>query len=298
METYLHLEFGAPLTGLEKLGETVGLPNFNGPITNDDYIGNQTSHFQEYFGSQIVLRRLCANAHNTLNTSMGANSSIAFPGFGTFSGSSSDNWATVKQLAAQLDQWRGMLPEQLRWQDDQMTAFADPSSRHDFASAYPSIFSADLDTAPMSYPYAADIQVALLRTRYYYIKYLIYRPCIFKAMHHPGSMTSEDADGAAECLKASLKWPIALSPPCTNKRLVPLTFFWSQNMFGVLILLHISQQHPMLLRIRSTLCGQQFDVDATETVNLYLDWLRDMKKIDSTANLCWTMIRLLYRLDD
>ncbi|KAH7170815.1 hypothetical protein EDB81DRAFT_180685 [Dactylonectria macrodidyma] len=298
METYLHMEFGAPLTGLEKLGETVGLPEFNGPITNDDYIGNQTSHFQDYFGSQIVLRRLCANSHNTLNTSMGASSPIAFPGFGSFSGSSSGNLATVKQLAAQLDQWRGMLPAQLRWQDDQMTAFADPSSHHDFASAYPSIFSTDLDTAPMSYPYAADIQVALLRSRYYYTKYLIYRPCVFKALHHPGSMTSDDADGAAECLKASLKWPIALSPPCTNKRLVPLTFFWSQNLFGILILLHISQQHPMLLRIRSTLCGQNFDVDATETANLYLDWLRDMKKIDSTANSCWTMIRLLYRLDD
>ncbi|KAF7544531.1 hypothetical protein G7Z17_g9877 [Cylindrodendrum hubeiense] len=300
METYLHMEFGLPMTGLEKMGDAVGLPDFSGPITNDDYIGNQTSYFQEHFASQIVLRQLSTNFHNTLNNSFGVSSSLPFPGFGSFSGISSDNnSATVKQLAAQLDQWRGMLPGHLRWQDDQMMLFTDPSQ--DGFTAYSShqdMFQANLDTPPATYPYAADIQVALLRTRYYYNKYLIYRPCLFKAIHHPESLTREDAEGAAECLKASLKWPITLSPPCTNKRLVPMAFFWSQNIFGILILLHLSQQHPMLLRIRSTLCGQRIDVDVTETVNLYLDWLRDMKKIDSTANWCWTVIRLLYCLDD
>lgn len=197
-----------------------------------------------------------------------------------------------------------MLPAALRWQDDQSMMFPDPS-QDAFGSVYGGqglqtgdMFSADLDTPPTSYPYAADIQVALLRTRYYYNKYLIYRPFVFKALHHPEGLTRDDAEGAAECLKASLKWPIALSPPCTNKRLVPVTFFWSQNLCGILVLLHLSTQHPMLNRIRSSFCGQRFDVDATETVNLYVDWLRDMKKIDSTAKRCWSIIRLLYGLDD
>ncbi|CAM1506707.1 Fc.00g063480.m01.CDS01 [Cosmosporella sp. VM-42] len=305
METCLHMEFELPLTGLEKLEDSIGLPDFGGPITDDDYIANQTTHFQEHFASQIVLRRLSVSFHSTLSNSFGTSSSLPFPGFGSFGGSPGNgSSSTMKHLAAQLDQWRGMLPGYLRWQDDQSMMFPDPS--HDafnpvyggqgLQNAY--MFASDLDTPPTSYPYAADIQVALLRTRYYYNKYLIHRPFVFKALHHPESLTREDAEGAAECLKASLKWPIALSPPCTNKRLVPVTFFWSQNLFGILVLLHLSQQHPMLLRIRSSFCGQRFDVDATETVNLYVDWLRDMKKIDSTAKWCWGIIRLLYRLDD
>ncbi|KAJ3470605.1 hypothetical protein MRS44_000704 [Fusarium solani] len=307
METCFHMEFGLPLTGLEKLDDGIGLPDFSGPITDDDYIGNQATHFQEHFASQIVLRRLSASFHSTLSKAFGMSSALPLPGFGSFTGSSSSGSpALMKQLDAQLDQWRGMLPGHLRWQDslNQSMGFSDPS--HDaFGAVYTGqplqstyMFTPDLDAPPASYPYAADIQVALLRTRYYYNKYLIYRPCVFKALHYPESLTREDAEGAAECLKASLKWPIALSPPCTNKRLVPTAFFWSQNLFGILILLHLSQQHPMLLRIRSSLCGQRFDVEATESVNAYLDWLRDMKKIDSTANWCWNIIRLIYRLDD
>lgn len=199
-----------------------------------------------------------------------------------------------------------MLPGHLRWHDDPMTAYSDHSqdpfatmfhgNSQNMQSTY--MFPPGLDSSPARYSYAGEIHVALLRTRYYYNKYLIYRPCVFKALHHPDALTREDAEGAAECLKASLRWPIALPPPCANKRLVPMTFFWSQNFFGILILLQLSQQHPMLRRIRSSLCGQRFDADATETVSLYLDWLRDMKKIDSTANWCWTVIRLIYHLDD
>lgn len=305
METCFHMEFGLPLTGLDKFEETIGLPDFNGPVTDEDYISNQATHFQENFAAQIVLRRLSANVHSVLNKTFGPDVSMSFPGFGHFNGTSSPGSATVmKQLDAQLDQWRGMLPMHLRWQDNQDMTFSDPSQGN-FNDVYagqslPSsyMFTSDLDTQPATYPFAADIHVALLRTRYSYNKYLIYRPCIYKVLHHPESLTQEDAEGAAECLKASLKWPIALSPTCTNKRLIPMTFFWSQNLFGVLVLLHLSQQHPIMLRIRSSLCGQRFDVEASQTVTTYLDWLRDMKKIDSTANWCWNIIRLIYRLDD
>lgn len=62
-----HMEFGLPLTGLEKLDDGIGLPDFSGPITDDDYIGNQATHFQEHFASQIVLRRLSASFHSTLS---------------------------------------------------------------------------------------------------------------------------------------------------------------------------------------------------------------------------------------
>ena len=60
------MELGLPLTGLQKLEEVVGFPDFGGNYTQDDYLGNQASHFQEHFASQIVLQRLSKEFHDTL----------------------------------------------------------------------------------------------------------------------------------------------------------------------------------------------------------------------------------------
>jgi hypothetical protein len=85
----------------------------------------------------------------------------------------------------------------------------------------PLMFTTDLDAPPPRYPYVLDVQVALLRSRYYYTKYLIHRPFVYKALHHPDAMAHADALGVATCLRAALKWPVAMSPTCRNKRLVP-----------------------------------------------------------------------------
>ncbi len=61
-----NLELGLPLTGLDKLEEVVGVPDFSGAYSQDDYLANQTSHFQEHFASQIALRRLSMEFHNLL----------------------------------------------------------------------------------------------------------------------------------------------------------------------------------------------------------------------------------------
>ena len=66
------------------------------------------------------------------------------------------------------------------------------------------LFTSDLDSEPVQYPYAYDVQVALLRaTRYYCAKYMVYRPFVYKALHFPEQMTQEDAEGVAECLRVS-----------------------------------------------------------------------------------------------
>jgi hypothetical protein len=198
-----------------------------------------------------------------------------------------------------------MLPAPLRWQPDQPAAFPPPLQAvfavpavmfPPGASTY--MFSTDLDSAPVSYPYALDVQVALLRTRYYHAKYLIYRPFIYKALHAPESMTRDDAEGVGECLRACLKWPITMSPTCTHKRLVPCLFLWTQNLLGVLILLHMSRAVPILARIRETLCGERFEVEASETVGLYLDWLRDLRSIDRAARWAWQIVRGIYQVEE
>ncbi|KAL2153870.1 hypothetical protein VTH82DRAFT_2546 [Thermothelomyces myriococcoides] len=159
------------------------------------------------------------------------------------------------------------------------------------------MFTTDLDAAPSHLPYILDIQVALLRSRYYYTKYLIHRPFIYKALHHPDTMSHDDAVGAAECLKSGLKWPIAMSPPCRKKRLIPCSFFFTQNFFGILVLLHMSSTVPILRRIRSTLCGERFELDAAETIGLYLDWIRDLKEVDRGTVWFWKVARAMYGLE-
>lgn len=233
------------------------------------------------------------------------------------------NQVTLQQLALQLEQWRGMLPLHLRWHEDAPGSF--PNSNTDLyqpalftpaatpispaipttqtsggpaAVTAPFMFTTDLDALPPRYPYALDIQVALLRSRYYYTKYLIHRPYIYKALHHLDALAHDDAVGVAECLKACLKWPVAMSPTCRHKRLVPCSFFFTQNFFGILILLHLSTTIPILQRIRRTLCGERFELDAGETVGLYLDWLRDIEMVDAGTEWHWAIIKAVYGLED
>lgn len=238
---------------------------------------------------------------------------------------------TIQHLALQLEQWRGVLPPHLGWQEDSPGAF--PNANQDLynptadtillspttrntpispmmdttqhqptsSSAKPTpalMFTTDLDAPATRYPYNLDIQVALLRSRYYYTKYLIHRPFVYKALHAPDAITHDDAAGVAECLKASLKWPITMSPTCMHKRLVPCHFFFSQNFLGILVLLHLSSTVPILRNIRTSLCGDRFEMDAGETVGLYTDWLRDLKNVDGVARWHWEVVKALYGLDE
>ena len=157
------------------------------------------------------------------------------------------------------------------------------------------MFTADLDAPAHPYPYAYDVQVALLRTRYYYTKYLLHRPYIYKALHHPDAITTDDARGVATCLRAALKWPVTMSPTCKRKRLIPCLYFWTQNVLGVLLVLHMARTDGMLRQIvQRGLCGENWEVAAGETVELYVDWLRDLKEADPAAAFAWKIVRAVY----
>lgn len=52
------------LSGLDKYETLVRVPDFGGPVSQEDY----TSHFQEHFASQIALRRLSADFNNVLSS--------------------------------------------------------------------------------------------------------------------------------------------------------------------------------------------------------------------------------------
>ena len=161
------------------------------------------------------------------------------------------------------------------------------------------MFTTDLNAPPTQYPCAYDVQVALLRTRYYYTKYLIHRPYLYKALHSPDTLTPGDAAGVATCLRAALKWPVTMSPACTRKRLIPCLYFWTQNVLGVLLVLYLTRTDLTLQRIvRGGMCGESWDVEVAETVGLYVDWLRDLSVADPAAAFGWNVVRAVYGYDE
>jgi hypothetical protein len=130
---------------------------------------------------------------------------------------------SLKQLSAKLAQWRGLLPQELQWSDDNPLSFSipkppnpdsfdqtmDPSlSQSSAQSSSFALFTADLDSEPAYYPYIYDIQVALLRTRYYYTNYMVHQPFVYKALHYPEQLTEDDARGVAQCLQVCSQQPL------------------------------------------------------------------------------------------
>lgn len=50
----------------------------------------------------------------------------------------------------------------------------------------------------------------------------------------------------------------------------------------------------MLRDIRGQLCGPNFDKDVLQSVDLMLDWIRDLKSIDPIAMWCWDILKRVY----
>ena len=246
--------------------------------------------------------------------------------------------SALKQLASQLDQWRGMLPPDLQWPEDDPTAFpisllhndhhCNQKLRPNLSPHRPQyeghIFTTDPHGPPAYYLYKSDIQVALLRAIYYLAKYTLHRPFIYKALHFPEQMTQEDAETVAECLCvcillsftwcfpllhvlkkknakgtwSCLKCPLALAPIFRQKRLIPFLFCWSQNFLGILLIIHLTNHSPMLQGITAQLCGERFETEVGQSVDLMLDWIRDLKNNNLGALWYWKVLQGIYHIEE
>ncbi|ESZ98939.1 hypothetical protein SBOR_0695 [Sclerotinia borealis F-4128] len=308
METTLHLDMDLPLTSMMNLETRVELPLFRNQFCEADFEGDQQSHWQAHNSSVLALRRICVQVQNSIIESKQTVSNMDFSspttdGFDFLSASG------IRQLASQLTQWRGLLPNAIQWAEDEPMSFPslqtpeqqsediDPILTSPSFSQDPrtTLFSTNLDEEPVRYPYVYDIQVAVLRTRYYYAKYTAYRPFIFKVLHFPELVTSDDALNVAECLRSCLLWPLLLSPPSRYKRLIPYLFTWSQIFLSILLIVHLSKHNMMLKNICDNMCGERYHRDIDETVKLMLDWIRDLKEADDPIALwCWNMLRGIY----
>lgn len=136
-----------------------------------------------------------------------------------------------------------------------------------------------------------DIMTAHLRSRYYYARFMIYRPCVYKVLHYPQLVTPEEKHMVALCLQASLLWPITMAPPRDRKRLLPNIYAWSQNFFAVLLIFRMMPENKLLRDI----VQQQLDAaELQQTLVLLLDWIRDMKQVCCLSQWSWPIVNTLF----
>jgi len=250
-----------------------------GEHTNDSDL--EFVHMQ--FLAMITLRRLITRIHVTLFEAVSNAESLK-----NYAGPPMN---VIKELTRQLDNWRELLPAGLQWDDNDRFGF--PANFNTKNTADQGLlFSIDSDMRPPTeLGNSFAMTTAQLRSRYYYARFMIYRPFVFKALHFPEQMTENDTHFTASCLQACLLWPIAMEPTKRRKRLVPYLFAWTQNFLGVLLILRMTTEHPVL----RTITERYLDaVEVEQTVYLLLDWFRDMRQADGIAEWAWGILTQLY----
>jgi hypothetical protein len=89
---------------------------------------------------------------------------------------------------------------------------------------------------------------------------------------------------------------MALPPVSRQKRFIPQLFCWTHAFFSILLILHLSQHVPSLRKVRETL-GETFEADAADSIELMLDWIRDLKRSDPLADFCYHVLEGFYSME-
>lgn len=202
--------------------------------------------------------------------------------------------AVIRDMARQLDGWRALLPRPLQWSD---------SDKFDFPATDPLVrrpneplFSIDQGPIPIGHKHNLDIVCAQLRTRFYYARFMMYRPFVYKALHFPELMTPDDAACCALAIKSACLWPLAMAPPKNKKRLVPHLFAWTQSFVGILLVLRMCAVNECLKAVveeQGVVGWKEID----QSVACMLEWLQDMRQVDGVAEWSWQILEPLYGVE-
>ncbi|KAG8630423.1 hypothetical protein KVT40_002042 [Elsinoe batatas] len=282
-EDLYHLELDLPKTGIYTLEDQIPLPSFQQSRNMTNAESEDASHYHYHFLAMIALRRLIARIHASLHSDNDtrAESSEGYDG---------PPIHLINELARQLESWRTYLPQALQWSDADTHSFPNVNP---LARRQPSpLFTVQDNGEPVTHRYNLDIVTGHLRTRFYYARYMIYRPFIFKALHFPEAMTPDDASYCALAIQSACMWPLAMSPCKNKKRLVPHLFTWTQNFVGILLIMRMTSESECLRRI----CEERVNMrDMQLTVGLMLEWIADMKEVDGIAEWSWGLLEPLFR---
>lgn len=177
----------------------------------------------------------------------------------------------------------------MQWTDNDKLDFpsADPTTRRPNET----LFAPDQGPIPIGHKSSLDLVTAQLRTRFYYARFVMYRPFVYKALHFPELMTSDDASCCALAITSACNWPLAMAPPKNKKRLVPHLFAWTQNFVGILLILRMTTENEYLRQV----CQDQVNLDdIQQTIALMLDWVKDARQLDGVAEWAWAILEPLF----
>ena len=60
----------------------------------------------------------------------------------------------------------------------------------------------------------------------------------------------------------------------------------------------LSDKFPILTKIKDTLCGgERFEIEIKETVELYVDWIRDLSDVEPSAVWDWDVVSAMFGLE-
>lgn len=181
----------------------------------------------------------------------------------------------------------------MQWQDSEPFGFEDTGSA--ISQSTSTSFSRSEGASPAGHGKNIDMLTAQLRTRYYYARYLLYRPYVYKALHHPKQMSAEDDDNCAVAVYSMCLWPSLMSPPKSKKRLVPHLFAWTQNYLGMLLIFRAMQSSNYTLQLCRNGVGYE---RIQETISLMLEWMRDVQQVDGTAEWGLKILEPLFAQND
>lgn len=196
--------------------------------------------------------------------------------------------SVVRELRAQLDSWRTLLPKTLQWADYDGFGLPEHVSQRQkepiqsFVTNQP-----PTSDAPQR---NADIATAQLQTRFYHARFLIYRSFVYKVLHFPQSTTAEDRMHCALAIKFACVWPLTMAPCKHKKRLVPHLFPWTQNFFSILLIFRICSVSDDLqgILIEHEMLGFQ-NIQLSTT--LMLEWVKDVGEVDGVAEWSQSLLQ-------
>lgn len=300
-EDLYHLDLDLPQSGIQSLEDTVPLPYFHEGQDSmaPGFTGNdERSHFQYHFLAMIALRRLISRIHEVIHEGQYDAASLAVQINNMTASSnqaeSADDYGgppvtVIREMSRQLESWRSLLPRPLQWQDHDKLDF--PNNDTTGRRPNETLFAPDQGPVPIGHKFNLDLVTAQLRTRFYYARFVMYRPFVYKALHFPELMTEDDCNCCALAIKSTLLWPIAMAPPKNKKRLVPHLFAWTQNFLGILLILRMTMENECLKQI----CEEHVDQEEIKrTVSLMLEWVRDVRQLDGIAEWSWKILAPLY----
>jgi hypothetical protein len=117
--------------------------------------------------------------------------------------------SAIRKMVYQLDQWRSLLPKYLQWLDDDVLKFPHEISTSRQLKGLPLVWKRDLITTGHICNF--EVVAASLRTRFYYARYLMFRPSIYKALHSPELLNMDDTECCALGWQSACLWSFSMT---------------------------------------------------------------------------------------